>query len=107
MAMESLRWACVLLFAVMLGLGTVILTTSWQTLRQVPGPHLMWWHVAAINIATWGWAAYALIPIFNDIGSSGAGFTPLSVVYIVLAGLTNWALVLILKVQRGRRGLSR
>lgn len=101
---QLIRILCVCLFAVSLGLGGTILVTARQTMRPKTGNGklgLMWWHILTITVAVWGWEFAALVPIFQLL-SGAAAPTYLGPGFIALATLTNVALWLILRVQRGR-----
>lgn len=74
----------------------------------------MWWHVLTITLGVWGWHTLFALRIVSDVQIFGLddllpGTIPMwyASVGLFLLFLDDFALWLILKVQRGRRILQR
>lgn len=103
---QALRGLCLVLYAVSLGLGGTILVYARHTMRpRRSGPGLMYWHILSITLALWGWELVALVPILG-LYEEQAPLIWRGPTFIAFALLTNFALYLILKVQRGRLALT-
>lgn len=107
-------YLAIVLHAVSIGLGVVILSAAWQTLRPSRGAHLMWWHVLAITVGVWVWHTLFLLRVVSDLMLFGSeAFLPGTVpTWYLLLGtaillLDDVAFWLILRVQRGRLRLQR
>lgn len=112
--LNLLRYVALFLGSISFGLGGVIIWSAWSTLRPRRGVQLMFWHVCAITLSTWGFHVLFLLRVVSDlpIFVSYALFPGIIPFWYLLTGalflaLNNVAFWLILKVQRGRRYIQR